>query len=85
MKKISAFLVTAVGSIAIYETLKRYGIIDQINGKIEQAVGKSTDDPGLQIKGMFTSGKGKVKEAFEDTKDAFEDAVEDFNHSYDED
>jgi uncharacterized protein YjbJ (UPF0337 family) len=46
------------------------GKVDELKGKTKQAVGRATDDPGLQGEGVVDEAKGKVKQAFGDVKDA---------------
>lgn len=77
MKKTFAFLLTAVGSIAVYETLKHYGVIDQVRGKFEQGYGKVTNDPMTQVKGVFHSGKGELKETVQDVKQTISNTIDD--------
>lgn len=80
MRKLTGILLTAIGSVTIYEALKRYGILDQAAGKAQKTYGKATNDPGDQAKGMFKEVKGNIKGAFSETKDAIQDAVEDFTN-----
>lgn len=77
MKKLGLLLLTAAGSVAIYEYLKKVGVTDQITGRIKRVVGSATDDVGMQAEGLFESGKGKTKSVLHDAKEAVEDAVED--------
>ena len=77
MKKLGLLLLTAAGSVAIYEYLKKVGVTDQITGHIKRVVGSATDDVGMQAEGLFESGKGKTKSVFHDAKEAVEDAIDD--------
>ena len=76
MKKTTAFVITALGSIAVYETLKRYGVLDKARGKFEQEIGKSTGDRKLQAEGVYHSVKGEVKGTVQDIKDSIHDHSE---------
>ena len=44
---------------------------DEVKGKVEQSVGKATDDEDLQRKGQKDETKGNVKQAGQKLKDAF--------------
>ena len=77
MKRLGLMLLTAAGSVAIYEYLKKVGVTDEITGRIKRIVGSATDDVGMQVEGLFDTGKGKAKSAFNDAKEAVEDVVED--------
>ena len=46
------------------------GKVDEFKGKGKRAVGKATNDPGLQGEGVVDEAKGKVKQAFGDAKNA---------------
>ena len=77
MKKTVGIMVTAIASIAIYETLKRYGVLDKVQGIMEREFGKASNDPALQAKGMYHSTKGEVKETFQNIGDSVKDTIED--------
>lgn len=79
MKKLlGVTIITAVASIALYETLKHYGKIDQIKGKYLQEYGKTTGDLSTRTKGIYHSAKGEVKETLAHTKDAIQDRIKEF-------
>jgi uncharacterized protein YjbJ (UPF0337 family) len=51
------------------------GVGEQVKGKVNEAVGKATDNPGKEIKGDLQQGAGKVQKAYGDAKeDAKDDA-----------
>lgn len=77
MKKLGILVLTAAGSIAIYEYLKKVGLTDQITGQIKRTIGSATGDTGMQVEGLFDSGKGKTKEFFQDAKESVNDVVND--------
>lgn len=76
MKKTTGFLMTAIGSIVVYEALRRNGVLDRVKGSFEQEYGKLTQDPKLQAKGLFHSTKGEVKDVIHDVKESVEDSIE---------
>lgn len=41
-----------------------------LKGKVKEAVGKVTNDPGLEVDGKLDQGKGRLKQAGEKIKDA---------------
>lgn len=46
------------------------GKLDELKGKAKQAVGKASDNPGLESEGVIDELKGKAKQTFGDLKDA---------------
>lgn len=77
MKKLLALGVVAVGSVVLYEYLRKNGVVDQIKGEIESFIGAATGDNGLKVDGFVHQTKGKAKEAIQDFKEAAVDAVDD--------
>ncbi len=83
MKKFAILALAAVGTVAIYEAMRRNGMLDQVCGKMKQTVGDLTDDEVLHTKGVLQSAKGEAKHFFAKSKDKLEDTVEkvkDFVH-----
>lgn len=82
MKKLGLLVLTAAGSIAIYEYLKKVGLTDQITGQIKRTIGSATNDRKMQAEGLFDSGKGRTKEFFHDAKEAVDDVVNDIKNDF---
>ena len=76
MKKLRKFTFTVVGSIVVYEALRKTGALDKIKGDLKQRLGQLLDNPKLQLEGSFDEGKGIVKEVTHDVKEKVEDLVE---------
>lgn len=58
-------------------TDKIKGLANQTAGNLKQAVGKATDNPKLQAKGLVQEGKGDAQEALGKAKDAVKKTVDD--------
>jgi uncharacterized protein YjbJ (UPF0337 family) len=53
------------------------GVGEQVKGKVNEAVGKATDDPAKELKGDLQQGAGKVQKSYGDAKeDAKDEAKE---------
>ncbi len=72
MKKTKTFIITAVGSIVIYEAMRKSGLLDRLTGEIKKRVGHATNDPDLEFEGMIDKGKGTVKGWVHDLKETVE-------------
>lgn len=73
MKKARNFALTVVGSIVVYETLRRTGALDKIKGNVKTKAGKFLDDPKMQVDGFFDKLKGNAKKSKVETEDWLED------------
>jgi uncharacterized protein YjbJ (UPF0337 family) len=49
------------------------GVGEQIKGKVNEAVGKATNNPGKELKGDLQQGAGKVQKAYGDGKEQAKD------------
>ena len=49
---------------------------EDVKGKGKEAVGKATDDEGLEAEGKFDQAKAGMKNAAEDVKDDVKDAFD---------
>jgi len=49
------------------------GVGEQVKGKINEAVGKATDNPGKELKGDLQQGAGKVQQSYGDAKEDAKD------------
>jgi uncharacterized protein YjbJ (UPF0337 family) len=49
------------------------GVGQQIKGKVNEAVGKVTNNPGKELKGDLQQGAGKVQKAYGDAKEDAKD------------
>lgn len=76
MKKLLGVILTAAGSIATFEFLRKKGVVDEVSGKIKQNVGALTKDRKMQAEGLFEEGKGHVKGFVDDVKHAVDDLEE---------
>lgn len=47
--------------------------MENVEGKVKETVGKSTDDQSLEAEGHADQGKADLKNAGEKVKDAFKD------------
>lgn len=81
MKK---FIATAVGSIVVYEYLKKKGVLDKLAGEIKDLVGDVSDDPKMELEGAFDKGKGQAKEFVSEAKDYVEDVKDDITSEMEE-
>jgi uncharacterized protein YjbJ (UPF0337 family) len=45
------------------------GVGQQVKGKVNEAVGKATNDPAKELKGDMQQGAGKVQKAYGDAKE----------------
>jgi uncharacterized protein YjbJ (UPF0337 family) len=77
MKKFIAGAIAAVGSIALFEALRRKGVVDQVTGKVKESLGQATEDKEMEAKGVFDQAKGKTKEFVSDVKEAMNKSVDD--------
>lgn len=77
MKKTTALVITAIGSIAIFETLRRNGVLDKVKGKVEQKIGRANNDPILEAKGLLHSGTGHVKASLHNISESIHDTIDD--------
>lgn len=82
MKKLGFLILTAAGSVAVYEYLRKIGVTDQITGQLKRAVGSVTEDRSLQAEGLFETGKGKTKEFFQDAKSVADDVIDDIKNEF---
>lgn len=82
MRKLTALFITAAGSVAIYEYLRKIGVTDQINGKVKSAIGSVTKDRSLEVEGLFDTGKGKTKEFLHDAKTTAEEVLDDIKDDF---
>lgn len=46
---------------------------EQVKGKINEAVGKATDNPAKELKGDLQQGAGKVQKSYGDAKEDAKD------------
>ncbi len=76
MKKIFKTTLVIIGSVATFEVLRRNGVIDQVTGKIKQAVGEATDNRKMQAEGKFDQARAKAKKFFKEAKTATEESLE---------
>lgn len=76
MKKFKKFTFTVVGTIVVYETLRKTGALDQIKGRVKHEIGKLLVDPKLMSEGTMDTTKGKVKEVSHKVKEEIEDNLE---------
>jgi uncharacterized protein YjbJ (UPF0337 family) len=51
------------------------GVGEQVKGKVNEAVGKATDDPAKELKGDLQQGAGKVQKSYGDAKEDAKDAA----------
>lgn len=72
----------AVGAVALYEYLRREGVVDQVKGEAKRYAGSATNDRKLEAEGMLDVGKGKTREVVEDVKDAAKDTVKDIKDAF---
>ncbi len=49
------------------------GVGEQIKGKVNEAVGKATNNPAKELKGDLQQGAGKVQKAYGDAKEDAKD------------
>jgi uncharacterized protein YjbJ (UPF0337 family) len=49
------------------------GVGEQVKGKVNEAVGKVTNDPAKEVKGDLQQGAGKVQKAYGDAKEDAKD------------
>ena len=54
---------------------KAGGMMDELKGKVKQAVGDVKDDPGMEAEGHGDEAKGKVKQATADVRKAADDLL----------
>ena len=45
MKKFKTFAITALGSIVVYEAMRKSGLLDRIAGEMKLRIGTMNDDP----------------------------------------
>ncbi|WP_166082254.1 hypothetical protein [Erysipelothrix anatis] len=77
MKKLGYVVLGAVAGVAIYETLRQAGYLDEITGAVKRTAGEYLDDPMMQVDGWIDTGKGNIKNAIHKADDAISDFVED--------
>lgn len=77
MKKVLGTLAVVAGSVAVYEFLRRQGVIDQISGKVKETAGTLSEDHSLEAKGSVQKLRGHAKSFVEDVKDEAKDVAED--------
>ena len=65
MKKFKTFAITALGSIVVYEAMRKSGLLDRITGEMK-----------LRIGTMIDKGKGHIKGYAQDAKNALKDIEE---------
>ncbi len=75
MKKVRNFTLTVVGSIVIYEALRRTGTLDKIKGEVKLRTGKFLEDPKLQLEGIFDIGKGAIKKTVHESEDWLDNLI----------
>ena len=78
MKKLFKTILAIIGSIATFEVLRRNGVIDQLTGKVKQAVGEATGNKQMQAEGKFDEAKGKTRKFVSDVKESAKETVEAF-------
>ncbi|WZU00975.1 hypothetical protein MGH68_16070 [Erysipelothrix sp. D19-032] len=77
MKKLGFVVLGAVAGVAIYETLRQAGYLDEITGLRETNRGEYLDDPMMQVDGWVDTGKGNIKNAVHKADDTISNFVED--------
>ena len=65
MKKFKTFAITALGSIVVYEAMRKSGLLDRIAGEMKLRIGTMNDDPMQKLDGMIDKGKGHIKEGYD--------------------
>lgn len=76
MKKLRNLTFTIVGSIVVYEALRKTGALDKIKGSVKQKLGKALQDPHMQFEGTYEKGRGIAKDM---TREVKEELVDHFN------
>lgn len=76
MKKFKTFAITALGSIVVYEAMRKSGLLDRIAGEMKLRIGTMNDDPMQKLDGMIDKGKGHIKGYAQDAKNALKDIEE---------
>jgi uncharacterized protein YjbJ (UPF0337 family) len=79
LKKLFKKTLVIIGSVATFEVLRRNGVIDQVAGKIKQAVGEATDNRKMQAEGKFDQARGKAKKFFNEARTATKESMEGLN------
>lgn len=77
MKKLGFVVLGAVAGVAIYETLRQAGYLDEITGAVKRTAGEYLDDPMMQVDGWVDTGKGNIKNAVHKADDTISNFVED--------
>ena len=55
---------------------KAGGMMDELKGKVKQAVGDLTDDKSMQAEGMADEVKGEAKQTVADGRKTLDDATD---------
>lgn len=76
MKKFMAGIIAALGSIVLFEALRRKGVVDQVSGQVKESLGQATGDKQMEAEGVFGQAKGKTKEFVSDVKEAVTNSME---------
>ncbi|MEW9584217.1 CsbD family protein [Paraburkholderia sp. DGU8] len=51
------------------------GVGEQVKGKVNEAIGKATNNPAREAKGDLQQGAGKVQKAYGDAKEDAKDTA----------
>jgi uncharacterized protein YjbJ (UPF0337 family) len=83
MKRLIGLGLSVVGAVAIFEYLRRKGIVDQIKGEVKRFVGSVTDNEQLKTEGVIDTVKGKTLKVVDEVKHVAKETIADINEAVD--
>lgn len=83
MKRLIGLGLSVVGAVAIFEYLRRKGIVDQVKGEVKRFVGNVTDNEQLETEGVIDTVKGKTLKVVYEVKHVAKETIADINEAVD--